>query len=357
MFALAASALLAGCASGPRGGVGRDGAEANPPANLASIPDAEPRVEAIRSSGGTSMPYTVLGRSYTPVTDDQPLREAGLASWYGRKFHSQSTASGEPYDMYAMTAAHKTLPLPSYVQVRNPANGREVIVRVNDRGPFVDGRVIDLSYTAALKLDLLRGVAPVEIERITNEDIRTGAWRQRSPTQFAATSPVAPPPSPSVLVPSAWIVPVASPPSPSPSPSSPSQSPSPSPSASGDAPRDMVVADLPRLPALTGAPPRARLETSSEAPAAPALSGAPAGAPLSGFWVQLGAFRERNGAERLLAQTTRELPSLAGQLQVFSEGGTHRVQCGPYASREAAAEAVGRVQQGLRISALVLKRP
>ena len=80
--------------------------------------------------------------------------------------------------MYAMTAAHKTLPLPSYVRVRNPANGREVIVRVNDRGPFVDGRVIDLSYTAALKLDLLRGVAPVEIERITNEDIRTGAWRR-----------------------------------------------------------------------------------------------------------------------------------------------------------------------------------
>ena len=172
--------LLAGCASGPRGGtgIGRDGADANPPAGLSQVPDAEPRVEAIRSSGGTSKPYVVLGRSYVPITDDRPLRETGLASWYGRKFHSQSTASGEPYDMYAMTAAHKTLPLPSYVRVRNPANGREVIVRVNDRGPFHDGRIIDLSYTAALKLDLLRGVAPVEIERITNEDIRAGTWRR-----------------------------------------------------------------------------------------------------------------------------------------------------------------------------------
>uniref|UniRef100_UPI000A938D55 septal ring lytic transglycosylase RlpA family protein n=1 Tax=Variovorax boronicumulans TaxID=436515 RepID=UPI000A938D55 len=189
--ALAAALVLAGCASGPRssgGGVasGRDGPGSNIPSDLDRVPDAEPRVEAIRSSGGTSKPYTVLGRGYVPITDDRPFRESGIASWYGRKFHAASTASGEPYDMYAMTAAHKTLPLPSYVRVRNPANGREVIVRVNDRGPFVDGRVIDLSYTAALKLDLLRGVAPVEIERITNEDIRTGAWRRDAGTAYAA---------------------------------------------------------------------------------------------------------------------------------------------------------------------------
>jgi len=135
--------FLAGCASGPRGGsgIGRDGADANPPSGLSQVPDAEPRVEAIRGSGGTSKPYVVLGKSYVPIVDDRPFRESGLASWYGRKFHSQSTASGEPYDMYAMTAAHKTLPLPSYVRVRNPANGREVIVRVNDRGPFHDDRV------------------------------------------------------------------------------------------------------------------------------------------------------------------------------------------------------------------------
>ncbi|MGQ3000325.1 MAG: septal ring lytic transglycosylase RlpA family protein, partial [Variovorax sp.] len=222
---MAVAVVLAGCASGPRGGGGgRDGPGASPPSNLERVPDAEPRIEPIRGSGGTSKPYTVLGRGYTPITDDRPFRESGLASWYGRKFHAGSTASGEPYDMYAMTAAHKTLPLPSYVRVRNPANGREAIVRVNDRGPFVDGRVIDLSYTAALKLDLLRGVAPVEIERITNEDIRTGAWRRGSDTMLAAapvyTAPapapaapvyVPPPPMPvraaaaPVAVPSVWV--------------------------------------------------------------------------------------------------------------------------------------------------------
>lgn len=197
--AVAVAVVLAGCASGPRGG--RDGPGTSPPSNLERVPDAEPRIEPIRGSGGTSKPYTVLGRGYTPITDDRPFRESGLASWYGRKFHAGSTASGEPYDMYAMTAAHKTLPLPSYVRVRNPANGREAIVRVNDRGPFVDGRVIDLSYTAALKLDLLRGVAPVEIERITNEDIRTGAWRRGSDTMLAA-APVPPPvPAAPVYVP------------------------------------------------------------------------------------------------------------------------------------------------------------
>lgn len=207
-LALIGTALvLAGCASGPKGGsFGRDGAPASPPSNLGAVPDAEPRVEPLRGSGGTSKPYTVLGRSYVPITDDRPFRETGLASWYGTKFHSQSTASGEPYDMYAMTAAHKTLPLPSYVRVRNPANGREVIVRVNDRGPFHDGRVIDLSYTAALKLDLLRGVAPVEIERLTNEDIRTGAWRRGGDTMLAAALSAV---STAVPVPSGWTANVA----------------------------------------------------------------------------------------------------------------------------------------------------
>ena len=173
--AVAVAVLLAGCASGPRSGGGalggRDGPGSNIPSDLDRVPDAEPRVEAIRSSGGTSKPYTVLGRAYQPITDDRPFRESGIASWYGRKFHSASTASGEPYDMYAMTAAHPTWPLPSYARVRNPANGLEVTVRVNDRGPFHKGRVIDLSYTAALKLRLLRGVGIVEIRRLTNDEI------------------------------------------------------------------------------------------------------------------------------------------------------------------------------------------
>jgi rare lipoprotein A len=158
----------------------RDGAEARPPAGLEQVPDAEPRVDPLRQ-GGPNKPYTVLGVSYVPMTTDQPWSEAGLASWYGRKYHRQPTSSGEPYDMYAMTAAHKTMPIPSYARVRNPANGREVIVRINDRGPFAAGRVIDLSYTAALKLGLLGGVAPVEVQRLTHDEIRTGTWREGGP--------------------------------------------------------------------------------------------------------------------------------------------------------------------------------
>jgi rare lipoprotein A len=174
-LALALAALLSGCASRPPAS-GRDGPEASPPANLGQVPDAVPRLEAIRV-GGPNKPYEVLGERYEPITVDAPYTDRGLASWYGKKFHGRPTASGEVYNMYAMTAAHPTLPIPSYARVRNPANGREVIVRVNDRGPFHKGRIIDLSYTAALKLDLLRGVAPVEVRRITYAEIRAGQWQ------------------------------------------------------------------------------------------------------------------------------------------------------------------------------------
>ena len=158
--------LLAGCAT-PLA----DGPGANPPPGLERTPDAVPRIEPIRAIGA-NRPYQAAGRSYVPLTADVPFSETGLASWYGRKFHGRPTSSGEPYDMYAMTAAHRTLPIPSYVRVRNPASGREVVVRVNDRGPFVDGRVIDLSYTAALKLGVLGGVTKVEVTRLTSSDIR-----------------------------------------------------------------------------------------------------------------------------------------------------------------------------------------
>ena len=187
MFALA----LAGCASRPVP-PGGDGPEARPPAGLEHVPDAVPRIEPLRS-GGPNKPYEVLGRRYVPMTADLPLAETGLASWYGRKFHGQPTASGEIYDMYAMTAAHKTMPIPSYARVRNPANGREVVVRINDRGPFADGRVIDLSYTAALRLGVLRGVAPVQVQRLTHDEIRAGAGARPArcrPTTRAPGDPV-----------------------------------------------------------------------------------------------------------------------------------------------------------------------
>ncbi len=151
----------------------RDGPPDAPPAGLAQRPDAEPRIEPLRV-GGPNKPYEALGRRYEPMTSDRAFVESGGASWYGRKYHGRPTSSGEVYDMYAMTAAHKTLPIPSYARVRNLANGREVVVRINDRGPFAEGRVIDLSYTAALKLGVLAGVATVEVKRITFAEIRAG---------------------------------------------------------------------------------------------------------------------------------------------------------------------------------------
>ena len=166
----ALSVLLAACSTPPLTSQ-RDGPLANTPGGLAAVPDAVPRVEPLRV-GGPNKPYEVLGRRYEPLTRDLPLSDTGGASWYGRKFHGKPTASGEVYDMFAMTAAHKTMPIPSYARVRNPANGREVVVRINDRGPFVDGRVIDLSYTAALKLGVLNGVTLVQVQRITQAQIR-----------------------------------------------------------------------------------------------------------------------------------------------------------------------------------------
>ncbi|MGH8684053.1 MAG: septal ring lytic transglycosylase RlpA family protein, partial [Nitrosospira sp.] len=142
-----------------------DGPGDNPPADLASIPDAVPRGEPLRQAN--MRPYVALGKSYTPMTALKPYRGRGIASWYGRRYHGQKTASGERYDMYTMTAAHTTLPLPSYARVTNIRNGKSVVVRVNDRGPFHSDRLIDLSYTAAYKLGVLDGgSAWVEVESI-----------------------------------------------------------------------------------------------------------------------------------------------------------------------------------------------
>jgi rare lipoprotein A len=168
------AALLAACASTPS--QDRDGPPDRIP-SLAHLRDAEPKIEPIRS-GGPNRPYQVFGRDYVPLTQDVAFRQKGLASWYGRKYHGRPTSSGEVYDMFAMTVAHPTLPIPSYARISNPANGRSVVVRVNDRGPFHAGRIVDLSYAVAWKLDLLGAVAPVELERITFEKIRDGSWRR-----------------------------------------------------------------------------------------------------------------------------------------------------------------------------------
>jgi len=142
-----------------------DGPGENPPANLEAIPDAAPRVDPLHR--GAMRPYTVMGRNYVPMTAVEPYRARGVASWYGRRYHGKLTSTGEIYDMYGMSAAHPTLPLPSYVRVTSVATGKSVIVRVNDRGPFIDSRLIDLSYTAAYKLGVLTGgSALVDVEAV-----------------------------------------------------------------------------------------------------------------------------------------------------------------------------------------------
>lgn len=178
--ALACGALaLAACSFGPRRSVTTP-ATAPPPAaapapggasasphDLDAIPDAVPRYEP-RSAHGNPPFYDVLGRRYFVLAAAAGYTERGVASWYGPTFHGVSTSSGERYDMYGMSAAHKTLPLPTYARVTNLKNGRSIVVRINDRGPFVANRLIDLSYTAAAKLDMLReGTTLVEVRALT----------------------------------------------------------------------------------------------------------------------------------------------------------------------------------------------
>jgi len=163
---IVAMALLAACGSSPKkGGYYKDdGPEANPK-NVTNVADAKPRVEPLHRFA--NRPYEVFGKKYVPLAKVQPYHQRGIASWYGKRFHGQKTASGEIYDMYAMSAAHPILPIPSYVRVTHVKSGRQVIVRINDRGPFHSGRVIDLSYAAAHRLGLIGGGSgEVEIEAI-----------------------------------------------------------------------------------------------------------------------------------------------------------------------------------------------
>jgi rare lipoprotein A len=153
------------------------------PVDLASLPDAIPRAEPLHRFA--NRPYSVLGRDYTPVQSPGPFRQRGVASWYGRRYHGQKTSSGEPYDMFGMTAAHPTLPIPSYVRVTRTDTGRSVVVRINDRGPFLHNRVIDLSYAAAWKLGIVdNGSGTVSVESVT-------AGSYQPPPATAAESPPA----------------------------------------------------------------------------------------------------------------------------------------------------------------------
>jgi rare lipoprotein A len=176
-----------GASSGTGGYLPGDGPGKDAPANLDDIPDAEPKSEPLHRYA--NRPYVALGKTYTPMTIAGNYKERGIASWYGKKFHGQRTSSGEVYDMYGMTAAHPTLPIPSYARVTHVASGKTVVVRVNDRGPFLHERVMDLSYTAAHKLGIVNnGSAEVEVESLAPSAI-VGSVAKAAPVQTRPLEP------------------------------------------------------------------------------------------------------------------------------------------------------------------------
>lgn len=323
--------LLVACSGGARRGGGYyldDGPDANPPANLDAVPDAVPKIEPFAPSN--SKPYVVFGKTYTPDVSGGPYKTQGRASWYGKKFHGNSTANGERYNMYGMSAAHPTLPLPSYARVTRVSNGKSVVVRVNDRGPFLNDRVIDLSYVAAHKLGMLGpGSAEVVVERITPDQIRS--WQPAPATLNVATAtnaPVQTQPSfssettaPLVLAAASIPTPVAARPN--------TSAPLPPP----------VQSTLPPL-AASNAPMATQNfnQATNAATAPPSVPGS--------MYLQLGAFSDASKAQALAARVSSQMPAdLGASVRVEqTTNNLHRVRIGPFASREAAVQAVNPVQ-------------
>jgi rare lipoprotein A len=305
-----ALALLAGCAGSPR----RAGHASLPPPPPGTVPDAVPRAEP-RASHGNPPFYEVNGERYVVRASAENYVERGVASWYGPDFQGHSTSSGERYDMYAMTAAHKTLPIPCYARITNLVNGRSIVVRINDRGPFVDNRIVDLSYAAATRLDIVRpGTAFVELRTV-------------GPAESAGVAtPVivaAPPTAPPAIVAAAATAPPATP------------------AVTSGATAPAVASTVGTIVAApASAPGQQATPETSEAPeqamtaeqAAVALP--PASVPAA-LYIQVGAFADAGNAQRVV-----ERLQAAGVAHVFSiahaDSGPllRRVRVGPIATVE-----------------------
>jgi rare lipoprotein A len=296
----------------PRAGSGRggyyqdDGPGDAPPAGLLDVPDAEPQIEPYSKSG--NRPYVVFGKTYTPFTDDRPFKQRGVGSWYGKKFHGQKTSSGELYDMYKMTAAHPTLPIPSYARVTNLSNGRQVIVRINDRGPFLSSRIIDLSYTAALKLGYLgKGSSELEVERLLPDEIaRMAAERKTQLARAKQTMPV--------------------------------------PAADATAQRQQVMTDDAdqKAVALFTTEQKPQADTAQLQPVSVGVAAAPVssfGTLASGFYLQLGSYSQAANAEAARSRLMQSWATGLPPLETAENGGFYRLYSGPYASRAEAAAA------------------
>ena len=339
-------AILAGCSStGSRRGGGYykdDGPGANIPADIESIPDAVPRVE--KHSKANFRPYVVFGKRYVPVSDEQPFRQEGTASWYGRKFHGKKTANGEIYDMYSMSAAHPTLPIPSYARVTHALTGKSVIVRINDRGPFHSSRIIDLSYVAAAKLGLTGpGSGQVVVEAITNADIRNNNYGRARP---APIPPAAPQPPQPVLI--ARAAP----------PSTPDALAALQHDADGGLPAAQSAGDIQAV--LEDGIGGSGMRTGPAADPIPGTGPMPArsvAAADGGIYLQFGAFSASHTADSL----ARDLNSRIGGVEsrkahVQPTDALYRVRIGPYPSRTAAVNAALRIQEETGLQASVALR-
>lgn len=272
-----------------------DGPGANPPPGLRDLPDAVVKYEPYAKFA--NKPYAVFGQTYTPLINDEPFSQRGVASWYGVKFHGQRTSSGEAYDMYKMTAAHPTLPIPSYARVTSLETGKSVVVRINDRGPFHSDRIVDVSYTAALKLGLLgKGSHQVEIERLFPDDPTRIATVRRAATSAAQAAP---------------------------------------------APAEIAALML-----------EDRVAMDSAAVARPASMAS--AAPASGFYLQLGAYGRDGKAEEI--RETLKKSGVSQALEVVRSGAVNRLYSGPFETRAMAQEAMRALPSSLGLKPIVVRR-
>ena len=282
-----------------------DGPGDNPPANIDAIPDAVPRVEPLLPRA--NKPYIALGNSYTPMTEFQPYKKRGIASWYGKRYHGQKTSAGEIYDMYGMTGAHPILPIPSYVRVTNPENQKSVIVRINDRGPFHSDRLIDLSYAASYKLRLSgKGSGIVDVEAIDAKKYLQNSSTDLADKEIAAAN------VPSVVV----------------EPLKPTQSSEP-----------------------------VRIE-NSDANNAPVINQEKlTSVPVAGVFVQVGAFKSVDNAgllsKKIMAQNLVE----NAPVNSWYNQGIYRVRIGPYANRTEAEVIAAKVKKALGVNTYIIDQP
>lgn len=295
--ATTATPVLPKANSGKGGYYKDDGPGDNPPEGLEFTVDPIPVVEDF--ARGANKPYVVFGKTYTPIVDTTtPYVQRGIGSWYGKKFHGQKTSSGELYDMYKITAAHPTLPIPSYARVTNLSNGKQIIVRINDRGPFHSSRIIDLSYTAALKLDILgKGSTQIEVERLLPADIERMAENRKNQSQTTAVALV----SNDSMVRPATVVQANSAP----------------------ASNQITIEEL--------------LAAQDNRPAEKLTPQVPTG---SAYYLQFGAYAIRSNAESIMAHLKSRAEARLPGFDIVQQGSLYRLVSGPFSSRSEAMSAI-----------------